>query len=248
MKVSILYIFSFFLLFVSCSVEQGQQLVYEGATFSDECRTIQVRMPENWKIVNAQLEFKQMNLEFDRGKGIEKQSLPIPFQFDDFDKNFKFRNENIKFRGANRLDGLTLLHFTTKEDPQSEFNPPIGTSKVTTSIREREEFTIFRTSNWLVIHYSIKKTSLGDLIHHNIRRRYAKNPNNKEKTVSFKTIDGKMHYNLVFNNQEKRSFLIDNYYGQHETYNSSSLSQSRSNSEISWTWHYKIASNVEMDR
>ena len=248
MKVCILYIIVLLLLCVSCSLEQGQHLVYEGATFSDECRTIQVRIPGSWKIVDAELEFKQMNLAFDRGKGIERQSLTLPFQFDDFDKNFRFRNENIKFRGANRLDGLALLHFTTDEDPESEFNPPIGTSKVTSGIREREEFAIFRTSNWLVIHYSIKKTNLGVLTHHNLRRRYAKNPNNRGKTAAFKTIEGKRHYNIVFNNKEKRSFHIDEYYRHHDTYDSITLSESKSNNEISWTWHYRIISNQVMDR
>ena len=241
MKTWIVYISSCLLLFVSCNVEQRQQLSYVGGGGGNEYQMLEVRMPENWKIVNAQLESKQFIVEYDRGNGAEKQNVHLPFPI----KNL---NENVKFRGANRLDGLALLHFSLDEDPQSEFNPPIGTSKVMTGIREREEFTIFRTSNWLVIHYSIKMTSLGDLTHHNIRRRYAKNPNNKGKTASFKTIDGKMHYNLAFNNKEKRSFLIDNYYGQHETYNSSSLSQSRSNSEISWTWHYKITSNQAMDR
>ena len=124
----------------------------------------------------------------------------------------------------------------------------MGTSKITVSLKEREIFAIFRTSNWLIIHYSIKNTYLGNLISHNLKKRYAKNPNNKGNTASFKTIDGKLHYNLVFNNKEKRSFLINKYYGQHETYNSSSLNQSKSNDELSWTWHYKITSNQKMDR
>ena len=239
MRTRIIYIFSFLLLFISCTAEQ--HISYDGSTCSNEYCTIRLRIPNNWKIVDAQLESKQVNLEFNRGTGIEKQSLSFPFQHDNL-------NENLKFRGANRVNRLALLHFTDEEVSQSVFNPPIGTVKISSNIKEREKFAIFRTSNWLVIHYSIKNTGLGNLTFQDLTKRYAKNPNNKGNTASFKTIDGKLHYNLVFNNKEKRSFLIDKYYGQHETYNSSSLSQSKSNDELSWTWHYKITSNQKMDR
>ncbi len=241
MKTNILYIISLLLLCVSCNVEQKQQLSYVGGGGNSEYRILEVRMPESWKIVNAELTPKQVNLELDRGNGIEKQSLLLPFPI-------KKLNENIKFRGANRLDGLTLLHFSIEEDPQSEFNPPIGTTKISSGIKKREEFAIFRTSNWLVIHYSIKNTVLGDLTFHDLTKRYAKDPNNKGNTASFETIDGKMRYNLAFNNKEKRSFLIDGYYGQHETYNRRSVGSSKSNNELSWTWRYRINSKQEKDR
>ena len=241
MKTNILYIISLLLLCVSCNVEQKQQLSYVEGSGGHEYRMHEIRIPENWKIVDAELDFRQLNLEFDRGNGIEKQSLLLPFPS-------KKLNENIKFRGANRLDGLTLLHFSIEEDPQSEFNPPIGTTKISSGIKEREEFAIFRTSNWLVIHYSIKNTVLGDLTFHDLTKRYAKDPNNKGNTASFETIDGKMRYNLAFNNKEKRSFLIDGYYGQHETYNRRSVGSSKSNNELSWTWRYRINSKQEMDR
>ncbi len=236
MKTRIVFIIGLLLLCVSCNVEQRHHLSYEGGGGGNEYRMLEVRMPENWKIVNAQLETKQVNLELDRGNGIEKQSLLLPWPIKDL-------NENMKFRGANRLDGLTLLHFSIEEDPHSEFNPPIGTTKISSGIKEREEFAIFRTSNWLVIHYSIKNTVLGELTFHDLAKRYAKNPNNKGSIASFETIDGKMHYNLVFNNKEKRSFLIDGYYGQHETYDGRSVGRSKSNNELSWTWRYKVVSN-----
>ena len=241
MKFRILYIICLMLLCISCNIEQRPQMSYVGGGGNNEFRILEVRIPENWKIVNAQLESKQIIVEYDRGNGAEKQNLHLPFPI----KNL---NENMKFRGENRLDGLTLLHFSADEDPQSEFNPPIGTSKVTTGIREREEFAIFRTSNWLVIHYTIKNTGLGNLTFHDLTKRYAENPNNKAKTASFKTIDGKMHYNVVLNDKEKRSFLIDGYYSQHDTYDRSSVGQSRTNNEISWTWRYKIISNKAMNR
>lgn len=221
---------------MSCNVEQRPQLSYVGGGGSNEYKTLEVHIPEDWKVINAELEPKQFIVEYDRGHGAEKQNVHLPFPI----KNL---NENMKYRGANRLDGLVLLHFSADEDPQSEFNPPIGRSKVTSGIREREEFAIFRTSNWLVIHYTIKNTVLGDLTFQDLTKRYEKKPDNDKKTVSFKTIDGKMYYNLRLNDKEKRSFLIDGYYGQHETYNRSSAGESRTNNEISWTWRYKIIPN-----
>lgn len=241
MKTRIIYIISFLILCSSCTVEHGQQFGYDGINGNSGCYTVRVRIPENWKIVDAQLKPKKLTLEFDRGRGIEKQSFPIAYYLLDADNS-------VQFRGVNRLNGLTLLYFTKEEDPQSVFNPPLGTSKITISLKEREIFAIFRTSNWLVIHYTIKKTDIGNLILHDLRKRYAKNPNNKGSKISFKTIDGKLHYNLVFNNKEKRSFPIDKYYGQHEIYGSSRESSSVSDNELRWTWHYKITSNQKMDR
>lgn len=241
MKTGIVHIIGFLLLCVSCNDEQKQQLSYVEGGIGGDYRIHKVRMPENWEIVNAQLESKQVNLELDRGKGVEKQSLLLP-------SAIKNLNESMKFRGANRLDGLTLLYFSIEEDPQSEFNPPIGTTKISSGIREREEFAIFRTSNWLVIHYAIKNTVLGDLTFQDLTKRFAKNLNNKGSIASFKTIDGKMHYNLVFNNREKRSFLIDGYYRQHETYNIRFYSLSKTDNKSIWTWGYRINSHPIKDR
>ena len=54
-------------------------------------------------------------------------------------------------------------------------------------------------------------------------------------------------FNIVLNNKETRSFLIDDYY-KNETYNGSGESHSISNNEASWTWSYRINSKHEMDR
>ncbi len=244
MKTNILYIISLLLLCVSCNVEQKQQLSYVEGSGGHEYRMHEIRIPENWKIVDAELDFRQLNLEFDRGNGIEKQSLKYPYRASDIiDDYYEF----FKFRGANRLAGRTLLHFSTDEDPQSEFNPPIGTSKISSGIKEREEFAIYRTSRLLVIHFSIKNTALGNLTSHDLTKRYAKGPHNRGETAYFEIIDGKMHYNIVLNNKETRSFLIDDYY-KNETYNGSGESNSISNNEVSWTWSYRITSKHEMDR
>ena len=237
MKTSIVYIISVLLLCVSCSLEIQPQFRYVVTTGNNGCYTVRVRMPENWKIVNAQLKPTRLTVEYDsgRGRGIDKWLHASSNKLFDTD-------DSVQFRGANRIDGLALLYFTKEEDPKGKFNPPIGTAKISSTLREQEAFAIFRTNNWLVIHFSIKKTGLGDLASHDLTKRYAKNQNIKGNPASFKTIDGKMHYNLVFNNREKRSFLIDEYYRQHDTY-SDSLSHSKSNNELSWTWHFRIISN-----
>ena len=230
-------------MFVSCSLEIQPQFRYVETTGNNGCYTVRARMPENWKIVNAQLKPTRLTVEIDsgRGRGIGKLLYSSSNKLFDTD-------DSVQFRGANRIDELALLYFTKEEDPKGKFNPPIGTTKISSTLREQEAFAIFRTGNWLIIHYSIKKTSLGDLTSHNLKRRYAKSPNNKASIASFKTINGKMHYNLVFNNQEKRRFLIDEYYGQHETYGSSSESSIVSENKLNWTWQYKINSNQDKDQ
>lgn len=246
MKTRIVYIISLLLLCVSCNVEQNPQLSYvEGNSGGNKYRIHKIRIPENWKIVDAQLDFKQMHLEFDRGRGIEKQTLKYPFRSADIIDDYY---EHFKFRGANRFGGLTQLHFTSDEEPQKEFNPPIGTNKIMSGIKEREEFAIFRTSTWLTIQYSVKKTGLGNLTFHNLRKHYAENRNNGENLAYFESIDGKMHFNIVFNDKEKRSFSIDKYYEQHENYDSYSQGHSGTENELSWTWRYRIVSNPIIDR
>ena len=155
---------------------------------------------------------------------------------------------NIKFRGLNRVEGLALLYFTKDENPQSAFNPPIGTSKITANLKEHETFAIFRTSNWLIIHYEIKNTAIGNLIAHDLMKRYAKNPNNKGNMASFETIEGKLHYNLMFNTKEKRSFPIEKFYGPHEKYGSWTHGAGLANNGVKWTWEYKIISKQTKDQ
>ena len=245
MKTRTFFILSLLLLCVSCNLEQKQQLSYVEGNWGHEYRIHKIRIPENWKIVDAQLDFRKMHLEFDRGKGIEKQTLEYPYRNMDIIDDFY---EGLKFIGSNRFDGLTHLHFSIEEDPLSEFNPPIGSTKISSGIKEREEFAIFRSSKWLVINYSIKNTFLGNLTFHDVTKRYANNQINDGNIASFETIDGKMHYNIVFNNRVNRSFLIDKYYGQHETYNSSGQSQSKTNDKLIWTWGYRIDSNPIVDK
>ena len=239
MRTRMVYIVSLLLLCVGCSLEIEPQYEYAGISGNNGCYILRVRMPENQKIVDADLKSHKFTVECDRDRGGWKYSSS---------ERLHDVAESVQFRGANRIDGGALLYFTKEEDPKSKFNPPIGTTKISPGIKEQEEFVIFRTGNWLVIHYIIKNTGLGKLTSNNLKKRYAKNPNNKENIASFKTIDGKMHCNLVFNNQEKRTFLIDKYYGQNETYSSRSGSNIVGENILKWTWQYKIDSNQDKDQ
>ena len=79
MKVRIFYIFSLMLLCISCSIKETPQLDYVGGGGSNEYRMLEVRIPDDWKIVNAKLKPKQFIVEFDRGNGAEKQNVHLPF-------------------------------------------------------------------------------------------------------------------------------------------------------------------------
>lgn len=231
MKTWIIYIISLLLLCVSCKVEQ--QLDYVGFTGNNECRTVRLRIPNNWKIVNAQLKTNQLNLEFDKGRGIEKQSLPILFQIEDL-------SENMQFRGANRLDGLALLYFTKDEDPQNVFNPPLAKFKISKSSKEREVFAVFRASNWLMVYFSIENTDFGNLLSHNLQQKYIGDVKIDQRGA-FKLVDGILH--LEFGeNKEKRSFPIQKFVEQHEKSNRGSGSSGFSENKLRWVGHFKMAS------
>ena len=65
MKARILYIICLMLLCISCNIEQRPQMSYMGGGGNNEYRILEVRIPENWKIVNAQLESKQIIVEYE---------------------------------------------------------------------------------------------------------------------------------------------------------------------------------------
>jgi hypothetical protein len=140
-------------------------------------------MPDNWKIVDAQLKTDHLILEFNRGKKVEKQSVPLSFPIENL-------SENIQFRGTNRVNGLAILYFTKEEDPKSMFNPPLAKSKTSKGLRTREVYAIFRTSKWLMLHFSIEKTDPGNLpLRPNINP-----PDN------FKLINGVLHFQYLRQN------------------------------------------------
>lgn len=236
MRICLGYIIGILLLCVGCSFEEQPDFRYVGVTGSQGCYTLQAHIPENWKIINAQLSPHEVIIDYDDGRRIGKQRYSSS-------NNLFYTDDSIQFRGVNRIGGLALLYFTKEEDAKGKFNPPIGTTKISSSIREQEAFAIFRTGNWLIIHHSIEKTGFGKLIHHSLR-----DPNHNREKWSFQSIDGKMRYNLVLNDKEKRSFLIDKYYGQHETHSIIGESFSGSEDRLKWSWQFKITPKQEMEK
>jgi len=230
MKTRLLCVISLLLLSVSCQVEQ-QELVYSGYGGNRDCFTVWVRMPDKWKIVSAQLKTDQMIIEFNRGKITEKQIVP-------FSLPFKGLSDNILFRGTNRLDGLTLFHFTTEEDPMSAFTPHLAKSKVTKGFRLREAYAIFRTSNWLMLHYSIEET--------NSSKRSSRtkiNPPDNFRLIN----DNTLHFD--FNGKRlKRKIPIQDFLEPHEEMGSSSEGSSFWGDELRWTRTIEIVSEQMQDR
>ncbi|MDE0482097.1 MAG: hypothetical protein OXI67_05935 [Candidatus Poribacteria bacterium] len=223
MKNRIIYIFSFLLLCIGCTSEQ-QQLIYSGYNGNTECFTVRVRVPDNWKIVDAQLKTDQLILEFNRGKRIEKQSVPLSFPIEDL-------SENIRFRGTNRVGGLVIFHFTKEEDPKSAFNPPLAKSKISKGLRTREVYAIFRTSNWLMLHFSIENTDLG-----NLPLRPKINP-----LDNFKLINGVLYF-YFHGKREKRNLPIHEFLEPHEEFGESGQGSSFWGNELRWTSTIEIVS------
>lgn len=223
MKTRIIYI-SLLLLCVGCTVEQ-EQLGYSGYNGNSECFTVRVRMPDNWKIINAQLKADQLILEFNRGKEIEKQSVPFSFPIQNL-------SENIQFRGTNRVNGLALLHFTTEENPKSVFNPPLAKSSVSKDLRTREVYAIFRTSNWLMLHFSIEKTDLSNL---------PPRPKINNPPDNFKLIKGVLYF-IFDTKKEKRNLPIHEFLEPHEKLGNSQQGSGFWGNELRWTSTIEIVS------
>ncbi len=237
MKIRIVYFISLLLLCMSCAVEE--QLRYEGITGNGVRCTVRLRMPEKWKVVSAQLTPKQLTIEFDRGSGKEKQKLPISFDLIDADKG-------IEYRGVNKVGGLTLLYFTKEENPQSVFNPPLATSKISTGLKEREVFAIFRTSNWLMVYFSIENTDFGNLSFHDLINQYYGDSDTKQRG-RFKLVDGVLHFEFGANKNEKRKFPIQKFVEPHEKFDGSGGGSSFSSNKLRWISHFKMVSKQKKD-
>ena len=137
MRILIIHILSFILLCSSCSVKQ--ELHFDGFIGNSDRSTVKVSLPKKWKVVNAQLEPNQLNLEYDRGSGIENQTFSLSHQSPEL-------NSNMEFRGVSKLDGLTLLYFTKIGDPQLNHNLQLSTAKISTGIKDAREICYF--SHW----------------------------------------------------------------------------------------------------
>ncbi|MCG9126407.1 hypothetical protein JT359_02290 [Candidatus Poribacteria bacterium] len=233
MRIFIIPIVSFIFLCSGCGVKQ--ELHFDGFIGNNDRSTVEVSLPEKWKVVNASLEPDQLNLEYDRGSGIEKQTFSISHQSPELDIN-------MEFRGVIKLDGLTLLYFTKPGDPQLTDNLQLSTAKSSTWLKIREEYAIFRTGNWLMIHFTIENTSVGNLLFTNLRKKFYSGTDTAQ-TVTFKHIDDALVLNFGKNYSEKRSFPIHGFIKPHESLGNNGGANSFSKNKLSWTWHYQIDSN-----
>lgn len=159
-----------------------------------------------------------------RGKRIEKQSVPLSFPIEDL-------SENIRFRGTNRVGGLVIFHFTKEENPKSAFNPPLAKSKISKGLRTREVYAIFRTSNWLMLHFSIENTDLG-----NLPLRPKINPPD-----NFKLINGVLYF-YFDGKRKKRNLPIHEFLEPHEEFGESGQGSSFWGNKLRWTSTIEIVS------
>ena len=219
----------------SCGVKQ--QLHYDGLIGNSDRCTVKLSIPKKWKVVNAELEPNQLNLEYDRGSGIENQTFSLSHQSPEL-------HNIMQFRGVNKLDGLTLLYFTKGGDTQLTHNLQLSTAKISTGLRIREEYAIFRTDNWLMIHFSIENTFVGNLLFTNLRKKFYRGADTAQR-VSFKPIDDELLFEFGKNYTEKRSFPIQNFIKPHESLGNNGGANSFSEDKLVWTWHYQIDSKQE---
>lgn len=234
MKILIVYIVSFIFLCSSCGVKQ--QLQYDGLIGNSDRCTVKVSLPKKWKIVNAELKSNQLNLEYDKGSGIENQTLSLSHQSPELD--------SMQFRGVNKLGGLTLLYFTKVGDSQLIHNLQLSTANISTGLKIREEYAIFRTGNWLMIHFTIENTSVGNLLFTNLRKKFYRGANTDQR-VTFKTNDDALFFEFGKNYTEKRSFPIHGFIEPHERLGNNGGANSFNENKLNWTWHYQIDSKQE---
>lgn len=233
MRVLIIHIVSIIFICSSCGVKQ--ELHYDGFIGNNHRSTIKVSLPKKWKVVNAQLESNQLNLKYDRGSGIENQTFLLSDQSPELDSN-------MEFRGVNKLGGLTLLYFTKARDPQPTHYLQLSTAKISTGIKIRETYAIFRADNWLMIHFTVENTSVGNLLFTNLRKKFYRGTDTDQK-VRFKHIDDALVFEFGENYSEKRSFPIQGFIKPNESLGNNGGANSFSENKISWTWHYQIHSN-----
>ncbi|RKU31952.1 hypothetical protein C6497_00355 [Candidatus Poribacteria bacterium] len=219
----------------SCGVKH--QLHYDGLIGNSDRCTVKLSLPNKWKVVNAELATNQLKLEYDRGSGIEKQAFSVSHKSPEL-------YSIMQFRGVNKLDGLTLLYFTKVRDSQPTHSLQLSTANVSTALRIREEYAIFRTDNWLMIHFSIENTSIGNLLFTNLRKKFYRGDDTDQR-VSFKPIDDALLFEFGKNYSEKRSFPIQNFMKPHESLGNNGGANSFCENKLVWTWHYEIDSKQE---
>ena len=224
---------SLLLLFSSCAFEERPHATYTG---DPNWYTIRVNILDDWKIVNAQLESNLLHLELDKGKGKEKLSLPLLFPLENF-------NQDVVYRGANRLGGMSLLHFT-KEDEEQGIKFQLGKSDISKGLKSREVLAVYRVGNRLYVHFRIENTGFGHTVFNNLKKQYLIEDyyKKKKKNRPFKITKGNFKLEFGVNHKKNRIIPMNALIGQSEEIVGGVGMGSLGDRELEWTFLFELAS------
>ncbi len=223
MKYHVICAFSILLLLFGCTFEQQPPIF---STNNGDWYTVQIGMSDDKKIVNAQLKTDQLVLEFNKGKRIEKRKIPFIFPLENL-------HEDIHFRVANSVNGLTYLHFT-KEEPHVK-----AKSRITNSLKTHEMLVVFRCGNRLMVHFLAKNRPSGNLISHNLREFYF-DDTDQVLDGDVQLVNSVLQFNFGKNYKGERDFPIHEFVEPHEEIKSGYGSGQYGKGDIKWTYHYEI--------
>ena len=226
------FIISLLLLFSSCAFEERPPVTFTFA--SPNWYTVRVNILDDWKIVNAQLESNLLHLELDKGKGKEKLSLPILFPLENF-------NQDVVYRGANRLGGMSLLHFT-KEDEQQGIKFQLGKSDISKGLKSREGLAFYRVGNRLFVHFRIENTDFGRTVFHNLKKQYFIGDHDKMiETIPFIITKGNFKIEFGVNHKKNRILPINELVEQSEKIVRGVGNSVLGDRELEWTYLFELA-------
>ncbi len=216
-------IISLLLLFSGCNVEEKPHVTVRGGDWY----TVQVNISDNWKIANAQLEADRLHLEVDKGKRIEKLNLQLLFPLENF-------NKDVAYRGANRLDGIALLHFT-KEDKQQAINNALGKTIISKGLKSCEVLAFFRVGNRLFINFRIENTPIGYLTAHDLEKHYLSGRHPDQRTNRpFKITKGNLEIEFSENHKENRTIPMKNLVKANEVFGGSFCGSILQSGKLEW--------------
>ncbi len=230
------FIISLLLLCCSCAFEDRQdrpRVIYK---LNSSWYTVRVNISDDWKIDNAVLESNLLLLELDRGKGKEKLSLPLLSPLENF-------NQDVEYRGANRLSGLSLLHFT-KEDEGQGNKFQLGKSDISKGLKSREVLAVYRVGNRLFVHFRIENTGIGHIAFHNLKKQYLLGDDDlKTGNRPFPFIITKGNFKIDFgvNHKKNRILPINELIEQGEKILRGGGGSSLGDRELKWTYVLELA-------
>lgn len=218
--------------------EQEPRIISIG---SDGWSTFQIVMPVHWKIDDAQLNLNPMNQEFDlhlafdRGRGIEKHSLPVDFPSDDY-------AEDIQFSGANRIDGLAFLHFS-KKDPQTMAKPSLGISRINKEAKFHEIILAYRSGNQLKVLFLAENTPFGNLLSHDLHHYYFGETEIKDYAkYTLELNNGELQFNFGNNSKGNRNFPIHKLVNRYEEFGPGGEGAAMGSVRLQVTARYELVS------